>query len=103
MSNESNKHELLSAYFDGELSPEDRQRAEQMLEESVDARRDIDGVAELSELVKSLPTEPAPVELLPAVMRQAERETLLPTDIAPPVASKVSSKSWMTVIGSIAA
>jgi|GEM_PF-2322244 hypothetical protein len=103
MSNESNKHELLSAYFDGELSPEDRQRAERMLEESVDARRDIDGVAELSELVKSLPTEPAPAELLSAVMRQAERDTLLPTNNAPPVASKVGSRSWMTVIGGIAA
>ena len=103
MSNESNKHELLSAYFDGELSPEDRQRAEQMLEESVEARRDIDGVAELSELVKSLPTEPAPVVLLSSVLRQAERETLLPPNHAPSAASNGASRSWMTVIGGIAA
>jgi anti-sigma-K factor RskA len=105
MSRETNEHELLSAYFDGELSPEDRLRTEQLLEESSDARRDIDGVAELSELVKSLPAEAAPAELLPAVLRRAERETLFSTNDAPSAAavSKDRPRSWLTVIAGIAA
>jgi hypothetical protein len=103
MSNESNKHELLSAYFDGELSPEDRLRAEQLLEESADARRDIDRVAELSELVKSLPAETAPVELMPAVLRRAERETLLSMNDASSAVSTDRPRSWLTVIAGIAA
>lgn len=102
MSNENNEREILSAYFDGELSPADRQRAEQMLEDSVNVRREIDEIAELSELVKSLPTATAPAELLPAVMQQAERETLLPSP-PPAAAAKQKSRTLLATLAGVAA
>lgn len=101
MSKETNQREILSAYFDGELTPEERQRAEQLLEETSSTRREIDEIAELSELVKSLPTETAPSELLPAVLRQAERDTLSAIDTSTKPTQR-NSRSWMTVISGLA-
>jgi hypothetical protein len=87
MTQEKHQRELLSAYLDGELSAEERLRAEQLLENSVGARREIDEFAELSELVRSLPAVSAPPELLPAILRRAERETLLPPAQEQPAAA----------------
>jgi hypothetical protein len=77
--------ELLSAYFDGETSPEEDALVEQALENSTELRRRLDEVGQVSDLLRSLPTETAPPELPAAVRKQIERELLLPapTSAAP--------------------
>ncbi|MCH7687509.1 MAG: hypothetical protein IH899_12640 [Planctomycetes bacterium] len=76
----SNKSgELLSAYNDGETSPEEFAIVERLLETSAEARRELDEIGELSDLLHSLPRQTAPVELAPSVLSCAEQESLLPT------------------------
>ncbi len=62
--------ELLSAYFDGEASPEERAVVEQMLDESVASRRALDEIAQLSGLLHSFPREVAPAKLAARVQQQ---------------------------------
>lgn len=71
--------ELLSAWCDGELSLEEQARVEQLLQESPAARREAEEIAQLSSLLKSLPRESAPPELISATLRRCEREMLLGT------------------------
>lgn len=47
--------ELLSAYIDGELSPEERAMVEQQLDASAELRQVVDDLRNVSEQVKSLP------------------------------------------------
>ena len=61
--------ELLSAYFDGEASPEERAAVEQLLDGSVASRRELDEIAQLSALLHSFPREAAPVELASHIQR----------------------------------
>lgn len=70
--------ELLSAYFDGEVSPQERARVEALRRQSPEVEAELQALAELSQLVKGLPREPAPPEILSAVMQAAERRALLP-------------------------
>lgn len=100
MSNDHNINELLSAYFDDEVTQEERAQVEQFLEEAVEARRELDHFDSLSESLKSLPGEPAPPELLPSVMRRAESEALLSISARAPVLSGVR-KSWLTVFAGV--
>lgn len=71
-------NELLSAYFDGEVSPQERARVETLRRQSPEVDAELQTLAELSQLVKGLPREPAPPEILSAVMQAAERRALLP-------------------------
>jgi anti-sigma factor RsiW len=100
MSNERNINELLSAYFDGEVTAEEHARVEQFLEESVEARCELDQFGSLSGSLKSLPGEPAPPELLPSVIRRAERETLLAIG-GRARASFSGRKLWLPVVAGI--
>jgi hypothetical protein len=65
--------ELISAYFDGEASPEERAVVERLLASSEDAQRELSETAKLSALLHSFPRESAPAELIGNVLRQTER------------------------------
>ncbi len=65
--------ELISAYFDGEVSPEERAVVERLLASSDDAQRELSETAKLSALLHSFPRESAPAELMGNVLRQTEQ------------------------------
>jgi hypothetical protein len=72
--------DLLSAYFDGEATPEESAAAERRMYESDEARREHREIGEISRLLQSLPRDTPPQELAPSVLQRAERETLLAAD-----------------------
>ncbi|HVJ67224.1 MAG TPA: zf-HC2 domain-containing protein [Caulifigura sp.] len=55
--------ELLSAYLDGEVTPEERAAVERRLEQSPAMRETLDELSEVGELVRSLPRARAPEDL----------------------------------------
>ena len=69
-------HDLISAYVDDRLSPEERAEVEALLQSSAEARTELEGYRRLRKTLKALPTEPAPADLLARVMTQAEQESL---------------------------
>jgi hypothetical protein len=69
--------ELLSAYFDGEVTPEERARVELLRNTSPDVAAKLASFAELSQALKSVPRESAPPEVRAAALRLAERTALL--------------------------
>jgi len=93
--NKQPSQELLSAYFDGEATIDERAVVEQWLHENPDARQELDDIAHISELIRSLPREQAPAEMADAVMRQAERATLLKDHRVKTPAVSVRN-SWFT-------
>lgn len=68
----------LSAYFDDELTLEERAVVEQELAASPELRAELNSYRQMSELLRKMPQAQAPVELFPSIMRGIERETLLP-------------------------
>ncbi len=66
----------LSAYLDGELSPERARAVEQLLRESPAARRTLEELRDVADQLAELPRCRAPDELAAAMMRQAERRML---------------------------
>ncbi|MGH3449450.1 MAG: anti-sigma factor family protein, partial [Haloechinothrix sp.] len=77
--------DLLSAYFDGETTPDERAEAERRLHASTDARRELNEIGEVSQLLRSLPHEGLPRDFAAQVLARAEREMLLAAP-APPEA-----------------
>ena len=73
---------LISAFFDGELDAEEKMTAEELLQNSASAREELEETEKLSELLQQLPIEPAPKDLVHSVIRQAERQTLIPSEDA---------------------
>jgi len=55
--------ELLSAYLDGEVSPEERAAVEQRLEQSPALRETLDELSEVGDLIRGLPRARPPVDL----------------------------------------
>lgn len=88
--------ELISAYFDGEVTPEERTAVERLLAESDEAQRELNETARLSALLHSFPRESAPVELVDNVLRQTSQ---LPLPSQPPTkAASVSQRHvWREV------
>ncbi len=73
-------HELeaeLSAYLDGELSPEQAQRVEDWLAQSEDARRQLEELRAVSAGLAALPRLRTPTQLTSTVIRDVERELLV--------------------------
>ena len=62
--------ELISAYFDGEVSPEERNRIEHLLESDSDLRLQLDDTSKLSALLHSFPREAAPEGLVSSVQHR---------------------------------
>lgn len=79
--------ELISAFFDGEASPEERAVVERLLASSDDAQRELSETAKLSALLHSFPRESAPAELAGNILRQTD-QLPLPT---PPVTVATAS------------
>lgn len=71
--------DLISAHYDGELTPAERTAVEQLLEGSADARAEFEDYRALSEVLRELPGERAPEGLRSQVMRRIEQESLIAT------------------------
>ena len=69
--------ELLSAYLDGELSPQEKLHVEQWLSRDPEARQLLDRLRRQRELLASLPRSRCPRDLAPLVLEAAERRILL--------------------------
>jgi hypothetical protein len=55
--------ELLSAYLDGEVSPEERAAVERRLEQSPQLRETLDELSEVGDLIRKLPRARPPIDL----------------------------------------
>lgn len=74
--------ELLSAYLDNEVTPEERAIVEQRLERSPATRETLDELSDVSEVVKSLPRSAAPDSLVSRVMEQVRTAPVRPAPAA---------------------
>lgn len=83
--------DVLSAFLDGEASPQERAEVERRLETSPAARQELSELRAVSELVQDLPRQTLPGEFAAQVMQAAERRMLLP-ERQPAVATPVSSR-----------
>lgn len=94
---EDTREELISAYIDGEVSPEERAQVEAWLAESSHLRQLHDELLALRSAVQSLSEHKLERELAPAVLRRAEHSVLRRTmadDEAPRAALPGSIVSW---------
>jgi hypothetical protein len=86
--------ELISAYFDGEVTPEERKQVECQLESSNDLRQLLDDTAKLSALLHSFPRESAPAELAQSVQSQIQVKKI--AAVSPTAPKKTSlRREWM--------
>ncbi|MGE3313963.1 MAG: hypothetical protein AB7O26_02525 [Planctomycetaceae bacterium] len=69
--------ELLSACFDGEITPEERARVDALLASDPQARKSLEECRKLSGYLRELATPHAPTEFSAAVMQTIERQMLL--------------------------
>lgn len=74
---ELSREELIGAYLDGELSPEERARAEQLLAESEESRQMLEELRALRARVQALPRHSLPADFSQRVLQRAEREMIL--------------------------
>ncbi|MCG6156872.1 anti-sigma factor family protein [Rubinisphaera margarita] len=74
--------ELISAYLDDEVSPEERASIRQQIDSDPAAERMLADFQEMGNLLRSLPSEKAPSGMVAAVHQQIERQTLLPASDA---------------------
>lgn len=97
--------DLLSAYFDREVTPAERAAAEQLLERDITARQELEEIGGLSDLLRSLPHETAPDFLLSATLQRAEREALFAHAAAAPVAiarpRPRRRREWLVVLAGL--
>lgn len=94
--------DLLSAYFDREVTPAERAAAEQLLESDVAARQELEEIGGLSDLLRSLPHEAAPDFLLPATLQRAERETLFAHAARPVAVGRPRRRrEWLVVLAGL--
>ncbi len=64
--------ELLSCYLDGEVTPEERGWVEVLLRSNPEARRRLEELRWVREVLRALPTRPLPEDLVPAILHRAE-------------------------------
>lgn len=98
--------DLLSAFRDGELTGAEADAAARLLEESADARSEVEDYQALSELLRPLAGEKAPDGLRAAVMRRIERESLLTAAPSEVRGRRRSRRFWVfgtLLAGSVAA
>ena len=82
--------ELISAYFDGEVTPDERAEVERLLESSTELRQQLDETSKLSALLHSFPRESAPRDLTANVQKRVDAAAL-------PTSTPLSSpqlKNW---------
>jgi negative regulator of sigma E activity len=73
--------ELISAYLDGELSGDERARAEQLLAAQPESRQLLEELTALRASLQALPRHSLEEGFADAVLRRAEREMLQPTTV----------------------
>jgi hypothetical protein len=100
--------DLLSAFLDREVTPEEDAQVRKHLQTSPQARQEFQDYQRLGELLHELPRKAAPTEFAAAVMQQAERETLIPLEEAPAgvaasQAVRSTRRGWLVaVVGMLA-
>ena len=77
MMNQKVPDDLISAYFDGEVTQEERRQVEQLLESSAESRQLLEDAAKLSAILHSFPREAAPADLARNVQMQIESSSLV--------------------------
>ena len=77
MKNQKVPDDLISAYFDGEVTQDERRQVEQLLESSAESRQLLEDAAKLSAILHSFPREAAPADLARNVRLQIESSTLV--------------------------
>ncbi len=68
------QEDLLSAFFDAEVSPAERRVVEQLLDDSEDARRELEAFGQLRRCLQHLPRPTAPADLQAAVWSRIQPE-----------------------------
>ncbi|MBX3413337.1 MAG: zf-HC2 domain-containing protein [Pirellulales bacterium] len=74
---ELSRDELIGAYLDGELSAEEKARAEQLLAESAESRQVLEELRALRSRLQGLPRMTLPADFSQLVLQRAEREMVL--------------------------
>lgn len=92
-------NDWISAHFDGELSADEATLAERRLNEDDAARDEFEAYANLRELMGALPEHTLPSGFSTAVMRQCERQMLLPA--AEGSGNAKSTGSWRPVLAGL--
>ncbi len=69
--------ETLSAYLDGELSPQEAAKLEAYLDQDDEARQLLLQLQQISGMVSNLPTEKAPINVAENILFEVERDQLL--------------------------
>jgi hypothetical protein len=77
MMNHQVPDDLISAYFDGEVTPDERGDVERLLESSADLRQQLDDTAKLSALLHSFPRQASPADLALNVQRRVESAAII--------------------------
>ncbi|HID21739.1 MAG TPA: hypothetical protein EYP14_04985 [Planctomycetaceae bacterium] len=96
--------DLISAYYDGELAPAEREQAERLLGASPDAIAELEAYRRISRLLGELPQESLPEEFASAVLQSAEREMLLRPQHESAAATRQSHWRWRSAArGAVAA
>jgi len=84
MTDRDDYSELISAFLDGEVSPEEKSMIEERLVDDVDDRRLFEEMRSIRDRLKSLPQHKLGKDLSPSVLRGAERAMLSaePTELS---------------------
>ena len=85
--------ELISAYFDGEVTPDERSQVEQWLDAMPELRQQLDDTSKLSALLHSFPRETAPSELATIVQRKIASVVQAPS-VSPSTNSRSLRREW---------
>lgn len=95
--------ELISAYFDGEVTPEERAQVELLLDNSADLRQYLDDTSKLSALLHSFPRETTPTNLATNVRNRIEASPVKHLPPPVPAAPKRSyRREWIaSLVGSV--
>ena len=72
-----NLNELLNGYIDGELSERQRTELQRLVSHNADVAKRLDQLKKCTQLVRALPREKTPVDMLEKVKADLERRTLL--------------------------
>lgn len=92
-----------SAHFDGELSAAEAARADRRLADDQVAREEVESFLELRDALSELPTYSLPSGFATAVLRDCEREMLLPAADTPGGPSISTSGTWRPVMAGLLA
>jgi hypothetical protein len=91
--------QLLSAYLDGELSPQRRKAVVRLLRKSRQARALFRKLEKDSRRLRALPPSPAPPDLTVPVMNAITERGLRPLPATPPAAATVAASGFPTWAG----